>query len=112
MKDIGINDVDIALMYAILPFCVFIAPPVVGFFADKLGNYIRVLLMSIVGCAFFHSLLLAVPTNLRHVDYPETNMTMKETDVSLQWKTCGADQACTKIRFHSDKIIITALLLL
>ena len=39
MKDIGINDVDIALMYAILPFCVFIAPPVVGFFADKLGNY-------------------------------------------------------------------------
>ena len=24
LKDIGINDVDIALMYAILPFCVFI----------------------------------------------------------------------------------------
>ena len=103
MKDIGINDVDIALMYAILPFCVFIAPPVVGFFADKLGNYIRVLLMSIVGCAFFHSLLLAVPTNLRHVDYPETIMTMKETDVSLKWKTCGAEQACTKIRNPEEK---------
>ena len=97
-------------MYAILPFCVFIAPPVVGFFADKLGNYIRVLLMSIVGCAFFHSLLLAVPTNLRHVDYPETTMTMADTDVSLKWKTCGAEQACTKIRLvrHHN---ITALLL-
>ena len=35
--------------YAILPFCVFIAPPLVGFFADKLGNYVRVLLLSIVG---------------------------------------------------------------
>ena len=98
MKDIGINDVDIALMYAILPFCVFIAPPVVGFFADILGNYIRVLLMSIIGCAFFHSLLLAVPTNLRHVDYPETTMTMTETDVSLKWKPCDAEKACTKIR--------------
>ena len=45
MKDIGINDVDIALMYAILPFCVFIAPPVVGFFADKLGNYLIMTMM-------------------------------------------------------------------
>ena len=105
MKDIGINDVDIALMYAILPFCVFIAPPVVGFFADKLGNYIRVLLMSIIGCAFFHSLLLAVPTNLRHVDYPETTMTMTETDVSLKWKPCDAEKACTKIRLVSCEII-------
>ena len=106
MKDIGINDVDIALMYAILPFCVFIAPPVVGFFADKLGNYIRVLLMSIIGCAFFHSLLLAVPTNLRHVDYPETTMTMTETDVSLKWKPCDAEKACTKIRLVSCEIIV------
>merc|ERR1719384_814979 len=97
MKDIGINDVDIALMYAILPFCVFIAPPVVGFFADKLGNYIRVLLMSIVGCAFFHSLLLAVPTNPRHVDYPETTMTMAKENVNLKWEQCEA-KGCTTIR--------------
>ena len=97
MKDIGINDVDIALMYAILPFCVFIAPPVVGFFADKLGNYIRVLLMSIIGCAFFHTLLLAVPTNLHHVDYPETTMTMEQNTVNLQWQPCDSKD-CTKIR--------------
>ena len=48
MKDIGINDVDIALMYAILPFCVFIAPPVVGFFADKLGNHMTMMMMMIM----------------------------------------------------------------
>ena len=102
MKDIGINDVDIALMYAILPFCVFIAPPVVGFFADKLGNYIRVLLMSIIGCAFFHTLLLAVPTNLHHVDYPHTSMSMENSDVNLRWQPChqedGAENTCTTIR--------------
>ena len=97
MKDIGINDVDIALMYAILPFCVFIAPPVVGFFADKLGNYIRVLLMSIIGCAIFHTLLLAVPTNLHHVDYPQTSMTMVRNMVNLKWETCE-EKTCTTIR--------------
>ena len=136
--------------YAILPFCVFIAPPLVGFFADKLGNYVRVLLLSIVGwvsfsldvscieyksctlvvdmicflqdeiliwytphrCAVFHTLLLAVPTmtrwihnhqfpqefhkfnflaiiswhwkSSRHVDYPNTNMTMTHGDVKLK----------------------------
>ena len=40
------------------------APPIVGFLADKFGNYIRVLYLGIFGCIFFHSLLLAVPTNL------------------------------------------------
>jgi len=97
MKDIGINDVDIALMYAILPFCVFIAPPIVGFFADKLGNYMRALLVSIVGCAIFHTLLLAVPTNLSHVDYPHTTLTMDNNTVSLKWAPCE-EKACTKIR--------------
>ena len=102
MKDIGINDVDIALMYAILPFCVFIAPPVVGFFADKLGNYIRVLLMSIIGCAIFHTLLLAVPTNLHHVDYPQTSMTMERNMVNLKWETCE-EKTCTTIRYKTFK---------
>merc|ERR1712106_1211348 len=88
---------DIALMYAILPFCVFIAPPIVGFLADKLGNYMRALLVSIVGCAIFHTLLLAVPTNLSHVDYPHTTLTMDNTTVSLKWAPCE-EKACTKIR--------------
>ena len=42
MKDIGISDIDVAMIYSILPFCVFTGPPIVGFVADKLGNYTRV----------------------------------------------------------------------
>lgn len=103
MKDIGIEDVDIALMYAILPFCVFIAPPLVGFMADKLGNYVRVLLVSIVGCAVFHTLLLAVPTNLHRVDYPETNMTWEQTSVNLKWEHCPDREDCTTIRNPEEK---------
>ena len=38
MKDIGIKVEHIALMYAILPFTIFLAPPLVGFLADKLGK--------------------------------------------------------------------------
>ena len=37
LKDIGISDIDIALIYTVLPFTVFIAPPLVGFLADRLG---------------------------------------------------------------------------
>ena len=95
---------DIALMYAILPFCVFIAPPIVGFFADKLGNYIRVLLMSIVGCAIFHTLLLAVPTNKHHVDYPNMTMSMTDHNVLLKWEPCPLKQNdCTMIRNPEEK---------
>ena len=58
--------------------------------------------MSIVGCAFFHTLLLAVPTNLHHVDYPHTSMSMENSDVNLRWQPChqedGAENTCTTIR--------------
>jgi hypothetical protein len=32
----------IAVMYAVLPFTVFLAPPFIGFLADKLGSYTKV----------------------------------------------------------------------
>jgi len=104
MKDIGINDVDIALMYAILPFCVFIAPPIVGFLADKVGNYMRVLYLSMIGCLVFHTLLLAVPTNLHRVTYPSTRLDMVGKDVNLTWNLCpGPDTSCTHIRNPEEK---------
>ena len=62
MKDIGISVEHIAIIYAVLPFTVFLAPSFVGFLADKLGNYTRVLLLMSVGMGVFHTLLLAVPT--------------------------------------------------
>ena len=39
MKDIGISVEHIALMYAVLPFTIFFAPPLVGFMADKLVSF-------------------------------------------------------------------------
>ena len=44
MKDIGISDIDIALIYTVLPFTVFLAPPLVGFLADRLGKLVDDLL--------------------------------------------------------------------
>ena len=41
LLELFFSDIDIALIYTILPFCAFIAPPIVGFFGDKIGNYIR-----------------------------------------------------------------------
>jgi hypothetical protein len=29
-------------MYAVLPFTIFVAPPLIGFLADKLGSYTKV----------------------------------------------------------------------
>ena len=40
MKDIGISVEHIALMYAVLPFTIFLAPPLVGFMADKLVRFV------------------------------------------------------------------------
>ena len=42
VQDIGISVEHIAVMYAVLPFTVFLAPPLIGFLADKLGSYTKV----------------------------------------------------------------------
>ena len=77
MKDIGISDIDVALIYSVLPFCVFTGPPIVGFFADKLGNYTRVNMIFIVLCGAFHSSLLFVPKTTNSVTMPEANIQIK-----------------------------------
>ena len=88
MKDIGISDIDVALIYTILPFCVFIAPPVVGFFADKLGNYTRVLMANIVMVGVFHTLLLFVPHNVITTSTPSMNVTIEGNAAHIQWEPC------------------------
>jgi len=92
MKDIGINDVDVALIYTILPFTVFLALPFVGFLADKLGNFTRVLLVNVVGCAIFHTLLLAVPhTPLANTPPPATAR-LDGGNLTLSWGQCAGSQ--------------------
>ena len=77
MKDIGISDIDVALIYSILPFCVFTAPPLVGFFADKIGNYTRVNMVFIVLTGVFHTALLLVPPTITQVSTPEASINIR-----------------------------------
>jgi len=93
MKDIGISDLDIALIYTILPFCVFIAPPIVGFFGDKMGNFKRVLQLSVLMTGLFHTLLLAVPKNTVHKVFPDTSVNLVGNNVLLSWQPCLPDNA-------------------
>ena len=60
---------QIAIIYAILPFTIFLTPAGVGFLADKLGNFTRVLMLTVIGSAIFHTALLFIPTVTRtHFD--------------------------------------------
>ena len=45
-------------MYAVLPFTIFLAPPLVGFLADKMGSYTRSLILTLIGSGIFHTGIL------------------------------------------------------
>ena len=94
MKDIGIrqetrqfsphsyhdffpSDLDVALIYSILPFCVFLAPPLVGFLADKIGDYKKVVRGCILLTGVFHTSLLFVPATLTVRDTPSVSVNLK-----------------------------------
>ena len=92
MKDIGISIEHIALIYAILPFNSLVSSPLVGFLADKLGNYTRVLIVTLLGDAVFYSLLLAVP-KVATLDYWPENGTLEATG-SGSWLTFPSANVC------------------
>ena len=89
MKDIGISIDHIALIYAILPFTIFIAPPFVGYLADKMGSFTRVLFIMFLGTGVFHSVLLFVPTS-HSVTQPPNNVrfSLLNDTASLMWSSC------------------------
>merc|ERR1711997_1110057 len=90
MKDIGIKVEHIALMYAILPFTIFLAPPLVGFMADKLGSYTRVLILTLLGSGIFHTVLLFLPSVYEVVIYPQTSsFEFVGTSALLKWSKCS-----------------------
>ena len=89
MKDIGISIDHIALIYAILPFTIFVAPPFVGYLADKMGSFTRVLLIMFLGTGVFHSVLLFVPTSLTITRPPtEVKFSLVNNTASLMWPPC------------------------
>ena len=89
MKDIGISIDHIALIYAILPFTIFVAPPFVGYLADKMGSFTRVLLIMFLGTGVFHSVLLFVPTSLTISRPPtEVKFSLVNNTAILTWTPC------------------------
>ena len=88
MKDIGISDMDVGLIYSILPFCVFIGPPIVGFVADKLGNYTRVNMVFIVLMGVFHTALLFVPPTVNVISQPDTRLSIRGAEFNIYWNDC------------------------
>ena len=87
-KDLGISDMDLALIYSILPFTVFVGPPIVGFIADKIGNYTRVNMIFIVVMGVFHTSLLFVPPTTRVSFQPDTRVQIKGSEFNLFWNEC------------------------
>ena len=71
------SDLDVAFIYSILPFCVFLAPPLVGFLADRLGNYKKVVYGCILLTGVFHTSLLFVPATVRVRDSPSVAFNLK-----------------------------------
>lgn len=94
MEDIGIKVEHIALMYAVLPFTIFMAPPLVGYMADKLGSYTRVLILTLFGSGVFHTVLLFLPTVSEVVLPPQQSAFHFQADsVDFKWSACS-NQAC------------------
>ena len=71
------SDLDVAFLYSVLPFCVFLAPPLVGFLADKIGNYKKVLYICILLTGVFHTSLLLVPKTVRITNTPTVSFSLK-----------------------------------
>ena len=93
MKDIGISIDHIALIYAILPFTLFLAPPAVGFMADKLGSFTRVLFLTLLGTGIFHTVLLFIPPSLTVSQPPnETRFVLINETGTLIWTPCNFEQ--------------------
>ena len=88
MKDIGISDMDVGLIYSILPFCVFIGPPIVGFVADKIGDYSRVNMIFMVLMGVFHTALLFVPPTVNVISQPEARLNISGSEFNLAWSQC------------------------
>lgn len=89
MKDMGISVEHIALMYAILPFTIFLAPPTVGYLADKMGSYTRVLILTVVGSAVFHTILYFLPHISVVSDNPAgTSFSLEGNSALFTWGPC------------------------
>ena len=95
MVDIGITYEHISFIYAVLPFTIFLGIPLVGFMADKLGSFTRVLILTLLGSGVFHTVLLFLPSITEVVLQPETsNFTFEGNSIEFHWSKCQGSDSC------------------
>ena len=74
----------------ILPFLFVSAPPFVGYMADKLGSYTRVLVLTLLGSGVFHTVLLFLPSVSEVTTYPvSSSFEFIGTSAVLKWSKCS-----------------------
>ena len=108
MKDIGITIGDIAVIYAVLPFTLIIAPALIGFLADYFGNYSYVLAINLFGMGLFHSLLLLVPP-MNQSEIVSANLTMFNSTANLEWsppENCDCQRVNPVLSSHKRDILL------
>jgi len=106
MKDIGITMDQVAIIYAVIPFTVFVAPAAVGYLADKMGSFTRVLMFTLAGSALFHSTLLLVPPVVRQTHYPLQSAQLQMTSngtVHLKWTPLP--NQCNQQHNHNTSLV-------
>ena len=95
MVDIGITYEHISYIYAVLPFAIFLAIPFVGFLADKIGSFTRVLYLTLLGSGVFHTVLVFLPLVTEVVLQPEmSNVTFEDNSTIFQWSECQGSDLC------------------
>ena len=72
---------------------IFVAPALVGYMADKLGSYTRVMALTLLGSGIFHTALLFLPSVYEVTTYPEMsslkNMDKIESKITASNYTNG-----------------------
>ena len=73
-----------------ITFFVVSAPPFVGYMADKLGSYTRVLVLTLLGSGVFHTVLLFLPSVSEVTTYPvSSSFEFIGTSAVLKWSKCS-----------------------
>lgn len=61
MKSLGISLTEIGIQFAVTPLVCILATPLIGILADKMGNFKKILILSLILCAILANFILLVP---------------------------------------------------
>ncbi|CAG9859820.1 unnamed protein product [Phyllotreta striolata] len=94
MQSIGLTMEQIAIIYLLLPFTTFIAPPITGILVDKFGRYKPVVIGCFLLTAILHHSLLLMPTREAPGIVPDGYIIRhpKKMYVEVWWSPCPSRQ--------------------